>query len=467
MALPRRIEGERDRRDWFQLEDRHTGVLVGRLAAAAIVALAAAFAAPQERALALAACGAAALLQTLLWLVPRRFPRRLRLMVDLSLIVDAAWATALAHAWGGPYAAMAGLFLVTALWAALGYSARTGLKAAILATLGFLLLVWYADGGRLWHDASLGRIGLFWGVLVAAIAGAATNERLLAQQRDRAAALHEAAERLLMATDRATMDAATIEAAERIARGWRATVRMGPAPGRLRLAREGRVGVVVVPVAVSGAPVGALECRRPLGRGRRVHRMRGAAIEGLQTLAAQLGNAVWRADLLEQTERAALTDGLTGLDNRRSFDIELAKRLDEARRTERPLSLCLMDIDHFKSFNDTFGHQAGDETLAAVAAAVRGTCRGSDLPARYGGEELALLLPGSGLDDAVEVAERVRQAVEAIELPTRQVTVSIGVSTTDGSCSAELLIEASDRALYASKEGGRNRVTAEPTTVTA
>jgi diguanylate cyclase (GGDEF)-like protein len=427
----------------------------------------AAAAAPQGSAPAIAACAAAIALQAALWLVPRRFPRRLRLMVDLSLIVDAAWATALAHAWGGPYAGMSGLFLITALWAALGYSARTGLKAAILATLGFLLLVWYADEGRLWSGASLGRIGLFWGVLMAAIAGAATNERWLAQQRDRAAALHGAAEALLQAGDRDAMVAATVAAAQGVAPGWRAGVRMGPAPECVRLVRAGHEGVVVLPVTVAGAAVGALECRRALGRRRRVHRIRASAVEGLQTLAAQLGNALWRADLLEQTERAALTDGLTGLSNRRAFDLELARRLEEARRTERPLSLCLMDIDHFKSFNDTFGHQAGDETLAAVAAAIAGACRASDVPARYGGEEMALLLPGSGLEDAMDVAERIRAAVEAIPLDTRQVTVSIGVSTTDGSCSAELLIEASDRALYASKEGGRNRVTAERATVTA
>jgi diguanylate cyclase (GGDEF)-like protein len=388
-------------------------------------------------------------------------------MVDLSLIGDAVWATALAHAWGGPYAAMSGLFLITALWAALGYSARTGLKAAILATLGFLALVWYADEGRLWSSASMGRIGLFWGVLLAAIAGAATNERWLSQQRDRAAALHKAAEELLTAKGRDAMIAATVSAAERVAPGWRASVREGSAPDGMRLVRAGHEGVVVVPVTVDGAPIGALECRRALGRGRRVHRVRVSAIEGLQTLAAQLGSALWRDDLLAKTERAALTDGLTGLANRRFFDMEMARRLEEARRMQQPLSLCLMDIDHFKSFNDTFGHRAGDETLAAVAAAIQGACRGSDVPARYGGEEMALLLPGSALDDAMEVAERIRMAVAAIPLATRQVTVSIGVSTTDGTCSAELLIEASDRALYASKEAGRNRVTAERTTVTA
>jgi diguanylate cyclase (GGDEF)-like protein len=467
MALPRRIHGERSRHDWFQLEERHTGVLAGRLMAAALVAAVALLAPPGGRALALAACAGAVALQLGLWLLPRRYPRRLRLMVDLSLIGDAAWATALAHAWGGPYASMTGLFLITALSAALGYSARTGLKAAILATLGFLLLVWYADEGRLWSSAAMGRIGLFWGVLIAAIAGAATNERWLSQQRDRAAALHAAAEELLKAKGRDAMIRATVTAAERVAPGWRAGVREGLAPEAVRLVRVGHEGVVVVPVTIDGAPIGALECRRALGRGRRVHRVRASAIEGLQTLAAHLGSALWRDDLMVQTERAALTDGLTGLDNRRSFDLELARRLDEARRMERPLSLCLMDIDHFKSFNDTFGHQAGDETLVAVASAIKGACRASDFPARYGGEEMALLLPGSALEDAVDVAERVRLAVAAIPLGTRQVTVSIGVSTTDGACSAELLIEASDRALYASKKGGRNRVTAERATVTA
>jgi diguanylate cyclase (GGDEF)-like protein len=263
------------------------------------------------------------------------------------------------------------------------------------------------------------------------------------------------------------MIAATTTAAVRVAPGWRATVRMGAAPDGLRLVRAGNEGVVVVPVTTAGTVVGALECRRALARGHRVHRIRGAVIEGLETLAAELGSALWRDDLLKETERAALTDGLTGLANRRFFDIELARRLEEARRMERPLSLCLMDIDHFKSFNDTFGHQAGDETLKAVAMAIAGACRGSDVPARYGGEEMALLLPGGGTEDAVEVAERIRLAVAAIPLETRQVTVSIGVSTTDGTCSAELLIEAADRALYDSKEAGRNRVTAERTTVTA
>lgn len=167
MGVARRIGGELDRRSWFQLEGRHTGVLLGRLTAAAVLAATAllpvAASMPAHRALALWACAAAALLQCGLWYLPRRFPRRLRLAVDAGLIVDAAWATALVHAWGGPYGAMTGVFLVTALWAALGYSARTGLKAAVLASLGFLLLVWYADGGRLWSAPSLGRLALFWG----------------------------------------------------------------------------------------------------------------------------------------------------------------------------------------------------------------------------------------------------------------------------------------------------------------
>ena len=469
MGLPRRFAGETARHPWYQLEGRHSGVLIGRLAAAAVVAGAAllpvAAVTPANRTLALAACALAALLQAALWVAPRGLPRRLRLAVDAGLIVDAAWATALAHAWGGPYGGMTGMFLVTALLAALGYSARTGLKAAVLASLGFLVLVWYAEGGQLWSAASLGRIALFWGVLAAAIVGAATNERELRLQRDRAAALHDGARALLDAADRGAMVAVTRAAAERLLPGWKAGVRIGPAADDVRLVRSGHEGVVVVPVTVDGTVTGALECRRRLATGRRRHRVWLSAVRGLETLAAGLGSALWRADLLERIEVQSLTDGLTGLANRRAFDLELSRRLDEVGRTSRPLSLCLLDIDDFKSFNDTFGHQAGDETLTAVAAAIASMCRLVDRPARYGGEEMAVLLPETPLADAVEVAERIRRAIEAIPLDTRPVTASIGVATTEGGCSAELLIEAADRALYAAKEGWRNRVAAGPATV--
>lgn len=464
MGVRHRLAGELGRRPWYQLEDRHAGVAAGRLGAALVVAVVAFLAASGvpglDRALALAATAAAVVLHAALWIVPRRWPRRLRLAVDLSLIVDAAWAAALAHAAGGPYGPLAGAFIVTALWAALGYSARTGVKAGVCASLGFLFLVWYADGGRLWSVASLGRLAFFWGVLAAAIAGAAAGERELRIRAERLAVLHRAASELLAAADRDAMIAAARTAGGELLPGWRVTVRLGPAPDDLRLARVGDDGIVVVPVTVDGRAAGAVECCRRLMAGHVRHRIRLREIVALQTLAAALASALWRAELIERVERQSLTDRLTGLGNRHAFDEELGRRLSEARRSGAPLTLCLLDIDRFKSFNDDFGHRAGDDALAAVAAAVAGACRDADIPARYGGEELAVLLPATTLHDALSVAERIRAAVQATEVVFRRVTVSVGVASTAGDCSAELLIEAADRALYEAKEAGRNRVVA-------
>ena len=464
MGAARRYAGEIARRPWYQLEDRHTGLLFGRLAAAVVVALGAALVPPAtltvDVPVAVAACGAAGAAHVALWLLPRRWPRRLRLAVDLGLIVDAAWATALADAAGGPGSPMAGLFVVTALWAALGYSARTGVKAAVLASLGFLFLVWYADGGGLWSAASLGRLAFFWGILAAAVAGAAAGERELRIRAERLAVLHRAARELLAAAGADPMLAAARAAGEKLLPDWRVAVRLGPAPDEVRLTRVGSEGLVVVPVSADGRAMGAIECRRPLIAGQARHRIRLREVAALETLAAGLGSALWRADLMERIAHQSLTDGLTGLGNRRAFDEELARRLAEARRSGAPLALCLLDIDRFKSYNDTFGHRAGDHALAAVAAAVAGACRAGDVAARYGGEELAVLLPGTALSDAVEVAERIRAAVAGTPVEHRRVTVSAGVAATAGDHSAELLIEAADRALYDAKSGGRDRVVA-------
>lgn len=165
-----------------------------------------------------------------------------------------------------------------------------------------------------------------------------------------------------------------------------------------------------------------------------------------------------RVRLLARLQRQSLTDGLTGLPNRRAFDIELTRRLAEARRSGRPIGLCLIDIDHFKSFNDTYGHRAGDDALAAVAEVLRQSCRLADIPARYGGEEMALILPDTPLDGAADVAERLRLAIAARPIPHRRVTVSIGVAGSTGEHSPERLIETADRALYDAKDSGRDRV---------
>jgi len=163
-------------------------------------------------------------------------------------------------------------------------------------------------------------------------------------------------------------------------------------------------------------------------------------------------------------EHLAVTDSLTGLANRRRFDEVLANEWMRARRTGQPLALLLLDVDHFKKFNDAYGHPEGDECLRAIANALRATTRRSDLAARYGGEEFALVCPETTTDEAFALAQHVLAAVRALRLPHATspvaplVTVSIGVAGTGTSCpDPEALVAAADAALYDAKRNGRDR----------
>lgn len=157
----------------------------------------------------------------------------------------------------------------------------------------------------------------------------------------------------------------------------------------------------------------------------------------------------------------AVTDGLTGVRNRAAFDGKLAEEYDRAVRYRHPLSVILMDVDHFKLFNDTFGHPAGDEVLKAVARTLRETARTSDFVARYGGEEFVAILPDTDYAGAMVVAERFRRAVAGGPWDQRPITVSVGVATlAPTTADAETLVQEADQALYRSKKAGRNRVTA-------
>lgn len=156
----------------------------------------------------------------------------------------------------------------------------------------------------------------------------------------------------------------------------------------------------------------------------------------------------------------ARTDALTLLANRRAFDDELARRVAEFRRHRRTFSLVMADIDRFKNFNDTYGHQTGDEVLRGVARLIRRKMREMDLVARYGGEEFAIVLPGTNLDDASKAAMRACEAIE--KCPFRhdekelRVTVSFGAAEVLGNEDGAMLVARADKALYAAKEGGRN-----------
>jgi len=185
-------------------------------------------------------------------------------------------------------------------------------------------------------------------------------------------------------------------------------------------------------------------------------------VELLTSLAAQAAASIENARLFE----LATVDGLTKLYIRRFFEQRFADETRRALRYGSPLSLLMIDIDHFKRFNDTYGHATGDEVLRLVAGVIRKTVREDvDIPARYGGEEMLVLSPETDAEGAMRLAERIRHAIETTELPgpegqTLQVTVSVGVATLpDHAATDEALLEFADQALYRSKRAGRNRVT--------
>jgi diguanylate cyclase (GGDEF)-like protein len=183
----------------------------------------------------------------------------------------------------------------------------------------------------------------------------------------------------------------------------------------------------------------------------------------MATIVENASVAFTRALLYQQMERLATTDGLTELVNHRHFQEILSKEIERSRRYKRPLSLLLMDIDHFKSFNDTYGHPVGDLVLKEISACIRRSIRINDVAARYGGEEFTVIIPETAEQGALVTAERIRTTIEnhiirSLDRELR-VTVSIGCATFPSLASSQQeLIDNADKALYFSKEHGRNQV---------
>lgn len=190
-------------------------------------------------------------------------------------------------------------------------------------------------------------------------------------------------------------------------------------------------------------------------------------INYIDELTKQSAITIERANVYSEILKNATMDALTGLNNRRQFEIRLKEEYSSANRQNTPLCAIMIDIDYFKKFNDTYGHAVGDTVLKTTAGVIKEQLREYDIPSRYGGEEFCVLLPQTGVDEARIVAERLRSAVENKKIEIKEkneqikhisVTISVGLAELDVRDMADDLYMKADRALYQAKENGRNRV---------
>ncbi len=212
------------------------------------------------------------------------------------------------------------------------------------------------------------------------------------------------------------------------------------------------------PVTIGGRNIGVISFTDKANGGR----FDRSDLELLQELTPQIAVAIDRATLKAKAgefEQLSVTDALTGLLNRRYIEERLVEEVKRSNRHGYPMSYLTMDVDHFKSYNDQFGHPAGDAALKLVAGIMKETLRGADVAARVGGEEFAILLPQTTNEEAAAIAERLRANIGEAEFPGRKVTVSIGVASCSSElCTRDVIVDASDKALYAAKHAGRNSV---------
>ena len=211
-----------------------------------------------------------------------------------------------------------------------------------------------------------------------------------------------------------------------------------------------RHGRIIIPLKAVGTVVGLISLYTEPGT-----ELSESLMPLLYSLGIQIGIAVNNSRLYEETKFVSLHDPLTGLANRRFLEIQLEKNFDAARRYGQHMSVIMLDIDHFKRYNDTHGHQEGDRMLVRIADILMAEMRTSDYVFRYGGEEFLILLPGTQLPMALGAAERLRATVQR----DAGVTVSLGVTVYQaGIPDSDALVKGADAALYRAKEGGRNRV---------
>jgi diguanylate cyclase (GGDEF)-like protein len=465
MSAPNNPAVTAPRRRLWQLQDRHGAFLRGRLVAYLLAAVIAAVGLPEgmsvtDRELAVAMCVGAAVVQVVLWLAPIRWPQRLLDGVNAALIVDAALILGLAVVSNGCESLALWALPVLALAATVGHGLATGVKALILAAIVVGAVQAIDPDGSAEQTAG----PLIMAAVVVAVAGVLTaiNERDLRDARRREAILSRASRRFVGVDDPAELRRTAELAAGELLPGWEIAIDLDARPAELRRWRDGEWAHLVVPLAVkdrdgSDRVLGALEARRHSPRAGSVRLSTMHLLPTVESLAVSLSTALSHAELVRQLAHLSLSDPLTGLGNRRAFDEALAEELARARRHGVPVGLVMLDVDHFKAFNDRHGHQAGDDALVAVAGVLGEVARAEDRACRVGGEEFAVLLPGADEAAAAAVAERIRASV-AEARASEPLTVSLGVAATRGEQDAAALFALADERLYAAKQAGRNRV---------
>lgn len=443
----------------------------------------------------------------LVWRLGRR---RGLWLYGVLLVVDATYLVYVAHVTGGISSPLRLLMLMHLIAVALLASYRTGLKLVFWYVL--LLVLDYqwphalgadAHGSATAPGSAYARL-LFFGLTLASVtlatsALSAVNERELRRRRFDLEALATLANRLEHATEPATVAATAVASIsenfgiERLAlitvgeqpsvlasRGLtdleneavhvssviehathlRATLlpaALDPAddPWLDTLFPNAR-NLVVAPLCAEGGSLGVLVFEHGSRRGSRIERRLLTIVE---RFASHTALALRNAILLAKVQQAASTDALTGIANRRSFEEALEREIARSTRTGEPVSLVLVDLDHFKTLNDTYGHQMGDEVLREVAQVLRDHCRDMDIAARYGGEEFTIILPNCKAEEALASATRLWSSVGERSHVTVPLTVSAGVATfPDHARTGQDLIFAADQALYEAKDAGRNRV---------
>jgi diguanylate cyclase (GGDEF)-like protein len=438
------------------------------------------------------------------------------ILIGASLLIDGLFLAWLTYLTGGTESPFRFLIYLHLMAVTLLASYRTGLKVALWHSLLFFVVFYaqgagflepteatsaaLADGASRIREASVFNVMVFWLVALGTAFFSSLNERELRRRRADMEALAAMAAELDETTDRGEIARIVLKTV-REAFGLEPGVVLGVQDGspsqlvpldkdvpiddgigidavvkrawdtrEIVLVKELNPtsdqqlasllprsrNVVVVPLIAEGHPLGVLAVQNS-GRIRSTIELRVVTV--LAQLASHAALALRNARLLQEVRQMAETDPLTSLANRRTFDKALQKELSRARRRRDQVSLVMVDIDHFKAFNDTYGHQAGDELLKDVAQTLTRAARDFDVVARYGGEEFAVILPSCSWEDSLSAAERLRKAISKVKSHAA-VTASAGVATFPTHASdGATLIRAADIALYESKKAGRDRVT--------